>query len=316
MGAEGRLKLRERWRKAYTRFCIAPRLLRLAGDAKWELIPPVVVFQNSRLIASKLMTVIRSENSTIETRDRIVMSGGLQPPHYQGGAPMPIAIAAITSELRSQFLEGLAPPDRKTILSAATQLRFAANSVATNQGHPADRLFLLTKGSARHFFVTEEGKKLLLKWLGPGDLFGGRTILSSRSSYLVSTEMVKDSSVFVWDRTTIRGLVERYPRLLENALLTASDYVSWHLTSYIGLACCAARQRVAQTLVTLARSVGQHAPDGIALHITNEELANAANVTPFTASRLISEWQRSHVLEKHRGKLVLRSPERLLLRTE
>ncbi len=226
-----------------------------------------------------------------------------------------VAIAAITSELRSQFLEGLGPPDRKTILSAATQLRFAANSVATNQGHPADRLFLLTEGSARHFFVTEEGKKLLLKWLGPGELFGGRTILSTRSSYLVSTEMVKDSSVFVWDRTTIRGLVERYPRLLENALLTASDYVTWHLTSYIGLACCAARQRVAQTLVTLARSVGQDAPGGIALHVTNEELANAANVTPFTASRLISEWQRSHVLEKHRGNLVLRSPERLLLRT-
>jgi CRP/FNR family transcriptional regulator, nitrogen oxide reductase regulator len=226
---------------------------------------------------------------------------------------MPVAIATISSELRSQFLNGLAQPDRKTILSAATQRRFAADSVVTNQGHPADHLFLLTKGCARHFFVTEEGKKLLLKWLVPGNLFGGRTILSSRSLYLVGTEIVKDSSVFVWDRTTIRGLLERYPRLLENALLDASDYVEWHLTSHIGLACCTARQRVAQTLVALARSVGQEGSGGIALHITNEDLANAANVTPFTASRLISEWQRSRVLEKRRGKVVLRWPERLLL---
>jgi CRP-like cAMP-binding protein len=225
------------------------------------------------------------------------------------------AIATVSSELRSQFLVGLAPHELKTILSAATQRRFAANSVATNQGHPADHLFLLTKGRARHFFITEEGKKLLLKWLGPGDLIGGRTILSSPSSYLVSTEMVKDSSVLVWDRTTLRGLVKKFPRLLENALLTASDYVTWQLTSHIGLACCTARQRVAQTLVTLARSVGQEAPGGIELHITNEDLANAANVTPFTASRLISEWQRSRVLEKRRGKVVLRSPERLLLNT-
>ena len=67
-----------------------------------------------------------------------------------------------------------------------------------------------------------------------------------------------------------------------NALLDASDYVEWHLTSHIGLACCTARQRVAQTLVTLARSVGQEAAGGIALHITNEDLANAANVTPFS----------------------------------
>jgi len=224
-------------------------------------------------------------------------------------------IAIVPSDLRSQFLDGLSQLDRKTILSAATQRRFAANSVATNQGHPADHLFLLTKGCARYFFVTEHGKKLLLKWLVPGDLFGGRTILSSKSTYLASTEMVRDSSVFVWDRTTIRGLVERFPRLLENALLGASDYVEWHLMSHIGLACCTARQRVAQTLITLARSVGQEAPGGIALHITNEDLANAANVTPFTASRLISEWQRSRVLERRRGKMVLRWPERLLLGT-
>ncbi len=229
---------------------------------------------------------------------------------------MPVAIAtSFSSDLRSQFLDGLSPSDRKTILGGATRRRFAANSVVTNQGHPADHLFLLAKGCARHSFVTEGGKKLLLKWLGPGDLFGGRAILSNRSTYLASTEMVKDSSVFVWDRTTIRGFVERYPRLLENALLTASDYVVWHLAYHIGLACSTARQRVAQTLVTLARSVGQEIPGGIDLHITNEDLANAANVTPFTASRLMSEWQRSGVLVKRRGNILLRWPERLLLNT-
>lgn len=220
-------------------------------------------------------------------------------------------IAIVSSHLRSQFLEGLTPPDRKTILAAATQRQCAAHSVITNQGHPAEHLFLITKGRARQFYVTEEGKKLLLQWLGPGDLFGGRTVLSSRSSYLVSTEVLKNSSALVWDRATIRGLVARYPRLLENALLTASDYITWQLTSHISLAFYTARQRVAHVLMTLARTVGQDAPGGVALHITNEDLASAANVTPFTASRLISEWQRSHAMVKRRGEVLLRSPERL-----
>jgi len=43
-------------------------------------------------------------------------------------------------------------------------------------------------------------------------------------------------------------------------------------------------------------------------------LANAANVTPFTASRLMSDWQRDRALVKRRGAILLRSPERLLLR--
>src|ERR1700757_4989105 len=222
-------------------------------------------------------------------------------------------IASVSVEFRSQFLDGLSPADRKTILAAATQRRFLANSVITNQGHPADHLFLLRKGLARYFFVTGEGKKLLFRWLGTEDLFGCRIVLSSHCSYLFSTEAVTDISVLVWDRSTIRGLIARYPRLLENALLTASDYLAWHLTSHIGLACHTARQRVAQVLVTLARTVGQEVRGGVALPITNEDLANAANVTPFTASRLMSKWQSDRALVKRRGKVLLRSPERLFL---
>jgi CRP-like cAMP-binding protein len=138
--------------------------------------------------------------------------------------------------------------------------------------------------------------------------------LSSHSSYLFSTETVTDSSVLVWDRRTIRGFVEQYPRLLENALLAASDFLTWHLTSYIGLACHTARRRVAQVLVTLGRTIGKKVPGGVEVRITNEELANTANVTPFTASRLMSEWQRDHALVKRRGAILLRSPERLFLR--
>jgi CRP-like cAMP-binding protein len=127
--------------------------------------------------------------------------------------------------------------------------------------------------------------------------------------------MITESSVMVWDRPLIRGLVDRFPRLLENALLTASDYVTWHLTAQVGLACYTARQRVAHVLVTLGRTIGKETSGGIVLSITNEELANAASVTPFTTSRLISEWQRRGTLVKRRGKLLLRSSKWLSLRT-
>ena len=228
---------------------------------------------------------------------------------------MPFSEIDVASrDLKSQFLDGLARPARKTILAGATRREFAANSVATIQGRRAERLFLLRKGYARHFYVTEEGKKFILEWLGPGDLFGARTILSTPTSYLAGTEMVTESSALVWDRTTIRRLVEHYPRLLENVLLTASDYVTWHLMSHIGIASYTARQRLAEVLITLARTVGQKTTSGVSLDITNEELADAANITVFTASRLISEWQRTRALVKRRGKILLQSPDWLLSR--
>ena len=81
-------------------------------------------------------------------------------------------IAIVSTELRSHFLDGLAPSACERILGAATQRRFRANSVVTNHGHPADHLFLLTKGLVRFFVITDEGRKASLSVaLGPRDLF-------------------------------------------------------------------------------------------------------------------------------------------------
>jgi CRP/FNR family transcriptional regulator, nitrogen oxide reductase regulator len=223
--------------------------------------------------------------------------------------------AATAAHLKSRFLDGLAPCDLKAVLGAAKQRHFFAKSVVVNQGHPADHLFLLTKGRARFFFDTREGKKVVLLWLTPGEIFGCSALLSMPSTYLVSTETLKDSSMLVWDRGTLRNLSAHCPRLLENALLIASDYLAWYLADHVALISQTARQRVARVLVCLAETIGDKSSGGFEFDATNEELADAANVTPFTASRLLSEWQSNRAVVKRRGKILLRSPERLFLHT-
>ena len=222
-------------------------------------------------------------------------------------------IAAPTSELKSRFLEGIGPPDLKVILAAAKPRQFPANSIIVSQGNPADYLYLLTKGRARYFFTTEDGRKLLLLWLSPGEIFGGSALLAIPSSYLASTETVKDSHVLAWDRSTIRGLAARYPKLLENALLTASDYLAWYVAAHVALTSHSARKRLGGVVICLAELIGEKVPGGFEFDATNEELASAANITPFTASRLLSEWQRNRAVLKRRGKILLCSAEKLLL---
>jgi CRP-like cAMP-binding protein len=222
-------------------------------------------------------------------------------------------IAAVPAGLKSRLFEGIAQRDLAIILAATTERRFLANSIITNQGNPAEHLFLLTSGRARYFFITEEGQKTLLLWLPQGEIIGGAAFLPKTTHYSLSCETVKDSSVLVWSRATLRSLIARYPRLLENALLMASDYLAWYLADHIALSCQTARQRLAQVLIRLAGVIGQKVPGGVEIDATNEELASAANITPFTASRLISEWQLNRAVAKRRGKILLRSPERLFL---
>ena len=220
-------------------------------------------------------------------------------------------IASATPAFRSRFLEGLAPRDRQIVLAAGNELHFRANSVVVHQSDPADHMFVLTNGRARHFYMTEQGQKLSLYWLTPGEVFGGAALVSRPSPYIVSTETVKDSCVLAWDRKTLRRLVTRYPILIDNTFLIGYDHFDWYVASYKALSCQTARQRLGQVLVSAAQIIGKKVPDGIEVDVTNEELASAANVTPFTVSRALNEWQRNHIVKKLRGKVLLRSPERL-----
>jgi CRP-like cAMP-binding protein len=212
-----------------------------------------------------------------------------------------------TTVVASSFFNGMSKSRQALILAAATPRYAPANFAITNQDDPANNLFLLTKGYARYFYITSRGEKLLLFWLKPGDIFGGAALLLHKSRYLVGTEMVREGELMVWRRETIRRLATRYPRLLDNALSIASTYLTWYLALHLGLAFSSAQQRLAYVLKSLADGFGQKCSTGTYVEITNEQLASAAHVTLFTASRIISVWGRMGLLTKGRGTITLHS---------
>jgi CRP-like cAMP-binding protein len=228
-----------------------------------------------------------------------------------GKRRMSIPVAAVLRERKPRFFDGLEAPDIKTILAAGTQQRFLASSGIHNQGYPAGHLFLLLTGRVRRFFLTEDGQKVVLLRVPAGEIFGEATLLAKPAEYLVSAEAITNSSALVWSRATIRGLCERYPRLVENALLISFDYLAGYRAVHASLICNSAPQRLARVLGNLAAGIGQKVPGGVELDVRNEELANEANISPFTASRLLSAWQREGILVKSRGKVLLRFPYRL-----
>jgi CRP-like cAMP-binding protein len=95
-------------------------------------------------------------------------------------------------------------------------------------------------------------------------------------------------------------------------LLISFDYLAAYRAIHASLICNSAPQRLAQVLANLAEGIGEKVPGGVELDVRNEELANEANISPFTASRLLSAWHREGILVKRRGKVLLRSAGRLL----
>lgn len=222
-------------------------------------------------------------------------------------------IVGLPDGLKPRFLSGLVKPELNAVLSVARHCQFRASSVITNQEDLADRCFLLTSGQGRQFVITEDGQKLLLNWLITGQLFGGASLLSAPFRYLASTEVLSDCCALAWDRQTLRELTSAYPVLLDNALsIAVTENIAWSIAAHVSLSTDDAQGRVAHLLVSLSSAIGEATHDGIQMKVMNEDLAEGANVTPFTVSRCLRDWQRAGILAKRRGKILLRKPELLL----
>ena len=213
----------------------------------------------------------------------------------------------------SALLSGLEESAARAILAAAQIRRISAKHNITSGGHRATHLFLVQKGRAHYFHLTKQGESVLLGWLVPGDVIGLVALLKGPSTYMATADAVSDCEVLAWERPLIRKLVSRHPVLGENGLHIALEYLRSYLQRHVGLVTKTAEERLAETLRGLADQIGEFHPDGIEIRATNDQLGALADISPFTASRVLRKWVRAGILSKGRGRILLHAPEALMI---
>jgi len=214
---------------------------------------------------------------------------------------------------KSKLLAGLGDAALRRILDAAEVRHIAAKTNVTIGGERPDHLFLLQSGRAKFYSSTESGAEIVLLWKVPGDVIGLVSLLANPPSYMVSAKTVSACQFLVWNHATIRRLAKAHPQLTENGLRMALHYLNAYMNRHVGVVTKSAESRLAEALLHLATAAGQVRPAGVEIDITNEQLSSLSDISPFTASRLLSKWERHGKLSKQRGRVTLRSPESLMI---
>jgi CRP-like cAMP-binding protein len=213
----------------------------------------------------------------------------------------------------SNFLTGLEQPALHTIVAAAQIRRISAKHNIITGGHRATHFFLVQRGRVQYYHLTKEGESVLLAWLVPGDVIGLVALLKSPSAYMATAEATSDCQLLAWERSVIRKLAASHPLLAENGLRIALVYLRNYVERHIGLVTKTAEERLAETLTRLGERSGEVHPNGIEIHATNDQLGALADVSPFTASRVLSNWVREGILSRERGRVLLHAPEALMI---
>lgn len=215
-------------------------------------------------------------------------------------------------EATPPLLRGLSPEEQREALSRAIARRLAKGQVLFRQDEPAEALCLVETGRLKLTQVTADGQTVTVRFTGPGELCAAIAVLDGKS-YPFSAAAVEPGLVRLWTRPVLRELFRKWRVFESNLLEVVGTHSREMLDRFRELATEAVPQRVARSLVRLARLGGRRGADGGILieRLTQQDLAELAGTTIYTVNRVLSEWETEGLVRKGRGKLVIRSEERL-----
>jgi len=217
-----------------------------------------------------------------------------------------------TRDVTNRLLAGVEPDERKAIVARSRRQTLHPSQVLFRTGERAEQLYVLRKGRVQYGRLSSAGREVVMGILGPGDVLGLACLLPS-SNYIGTAEALDRGEVQVWSRHVIQRFAHKYPQVQGNVLQIALAYVTEFADRLEKVVSGTAEQRLARALTNLGVRIGTPSHSSIDILIKNEQLASLADVSPFTVSRLLQQWERSGVISKSRGIVRILSPEHLLV---
>ncbi|MEL6198257.1 MAG: Crp/Fnr family transcriptional regulator [Pseudomonadota bacterium] len=213
----------------------------------------------------------------------------------------------------SGFLSVMDRAAREALVSRGRRTLFQKGSTICEQGMPGTMMLLIETGRAQIIATSDDGQRIVLGQLGPGDLAGELALLDQapRSADVIASSPVTGVVLTFSDVKTF--LIEHPPIMF--AVLV-------HLTAKLREANALAETRaigdgsarLARCLLRLGARWGEgNAPDPIVLReqFSQSDLGELAGLSRENVNRRLRAWSKSGLVEKVGGRLVLRDPVQL-----
>ncbi len=200
------------------------------------------------------------------------------------------------------------------VLRAAERRRIAKDDTVFRQDEEARAFYVLVGGRLRVTQVTPEGQRVVVRFIGPGEMFGCVAVCGGLR-YPGTATAVEDGRLIGWTQGATRHLMERHPQLAMNALGTVGGRLQETQTRVRELSTERVERRIAHALVRLAQQAGRRVKDGgveIEFPISRQDIAEMTGTTLHTVSRTLSAWEEQGIVEGGRQKITIREPEALL----
>ena len=204
------------------------------------------------------------------------------------------------------LFQHLEPEDLAVIVRQARTRRVKAGERVFAQGRPAAACHALLHGRGRIVQQTQEGKRLTLRFVGAGDMFGVIGVFAG-GKYLADAIAVVDCVEIRWSASALTDLMRRYPQIALNVIAVLGQRFAETQDRLREVMTERVEQRIARTLLRLAKSDARGG--AIMVHATQRDLGEMSGATHYTVSRALRSWQAHGLVRSRRNEIEIRDRE-------
>jgi len=278
-----------------------------------------------RALASELMA--ETENGRLLVRELRRTRGGLaQVKHLRTGVAafsvFPPAVPAANHSQRLETVENCLTchlrqkgwycafsPDTLKSFSAFSRLTTYRNgAILFLEGQTPRGGYVLCSGKVKLSTTSKEGKVLVLKVAGPGDIMGLSAAISGEP-YEITAETVGPCLVNFVERDGLLRLMERNGELgLRSALAVSREFQTTYRDIQELVLSRSSSGKLARLLLSwVTRGIGANQDLRINTAVTHEEMAQRIGASRETVTRLLSELRRKDLIALEGSSLVIKN---------
>ena len=201
-------------------------------------------------------------------------------------------------------------PTMDWFLSHCHLRRHNPKSALINAGDSADTLYYIVKGAVSVFIKDDDGKEMILSYLGQGEFFGEAGLFDEtklRSAWVRAKTTCEIAEI---SYQKFRQLVQVNPEILMH--LTAQLAARLQNTSrqVTNLAFLDVTGRIAQTLLNLSEMPeAMTHPKGMQIKITRQEIGQMVGCSRETVGRILRMLEEQNLISAHGKTIVVYSQD-------
>lgn len=176
------------------------------------------------------------------------------------------------------------PADCLAQLEQVSSLRkYSKNSILLMEGDENSQLFVIQSGQVCVYTDDEDGRQLVLNYMGPGEYFGELSLIDNRPRS-ASVSVIEDSTLMSISRENFRAFMREHPQLYEPMMVELVNRIRELTGNVKDMALLDVYGRVAHTLERLCNSAADKSPK-----LTHQDIANMVGASREMVSRVMKE---------------------------